>query len=185
MDLAENNLALQTYAIGFWKPLPAKSKDASTSGNFYHIQSGKDLVSPLLKKDSSPIKSLIGKMVQKSDFMQLPSEIGDVMTSIFHKEDEILSGAANSSSSSTLPNSKFGELSVNRDLMELHLKSALTLARNARLFPNNRDQVGGFIFKSLAKSGLLVQSEEFLFHKVTTASATVIAFKDDSAFHVH
>ena len=36
LALAEDNLALQTYAIGFWKPLPTQSK--SYEPLFYHIQ---------------------------------------------------------------------------------------------------------------------------------------------------
>ena len=36
LALAEDNLALQTYAIGFWKPLPTQTK--SYEPLFYHIQ---------------------------------------------------------------------------------------------------------------------------------------------------
>ena len=36
LALAEDNLALQTYAIGFWKPLPTQSK--SYEPLFFHIQ---------------------------------------------------------------------------------------------------------------------------------------------------
>ena len=36
LALAEDNLALQTYAIGFWKPLPTQTK--SYEPLFFHIQ---------------------------------------------------------------------------------------------------------------------------------------------------
>ena len=81
------------------------------------------------------------------------------MTRLFEVEDSILV----SSKSSDV----YGELGVNKALIDLHLKSPLSLRRNAQMFPKNRDMVGGFIFKSLAKSGLMVKSEEFQFQKVT------------------
>lgn len=59
------------------------------------------------------------------------------------------------------------QLLVNQKLMELHLRQVLSKPRNALLFAKNRDFVGGFLFKSFAKSGLLVASEEFQFTKVT------------------
>ena len=90
---------------------------------------------------------------------QLPNVVGDAMTRLFEVEDSILV----SSKSSDV----YGELGVNKALIDLHLKSPLSLRRNAQMFPKNRDMVGGFIFKSLAKSGLMVKSEEFQFQKVT------------------
>ena len=95
--------------------------------------------------------------------------IGDDMSSLFLREDDILSEESrqNSNLSALSRKTLFGDLSVNSQLMELHLTSALNLPRNAKLFPANRDKVGGFIFKSLAKSGLMVTSEEFKFEIVT------------------
>ena len=91
------------------------------------------------------------------------------MSSLFLREDDILSEESrqNSNLSALSQKTLFGDLSVNSQLMELHLTSALNLPRNAKLFPANRDKVGGFIFKSLAKSGLMVTSEEFKFEIVT------------------
>ncbi len=86
------------------------------------------------------------------------------MKSVFDKEDEILASAA---SSKEPVSEKYGELTVNTDLMELHMKSALSTPRNARLLPVKREAVGGFIFRSLAKSGLMVLSEKFQFRRVS------------------
>ena len=51
--------------------------------------------------------------------------------------------------------------------MELHLRKVLSLPRNAKIFEDNRLKVGGFIFKALAKSGLLVGSYKFNFQRVS------------------
>lgn len=68
LALAEDDLALQTYAIGFWKPLPAAA-NAMNKTTFYHIQDGPSLQSPLLDKDLIGVQDLIGKVVQRNDFM--------------------------------------------------------------------------------------------------------------------
>ena len=51
--------------------------------------------------------------------------------------------------------------------MELHLRKVLSLPRNAKIFQENRQKVGGFIFKALAKSGLMVGSYKFNFQRVS------------------
>lgn len=68
LALAEDDLALQTYAIGFWKPLAA-NKNGNESKTFYHIQDGPSLQSALFKKDLIGVQDLIGKVVQRNDFM--------------------------------------------------------------------------------------------------------------------
>ena len=69
LALSENNLALQTYAIGFWKPLPPQTK--SYEPLFFHIQSGSRYQSPLLDKNLTSLQNIIGKFAQKSDFMKV------------------------------------------------------------------------------------------------------------------
>ena len=71
LALAEDNLDLQTYAIDFWKPLPHRAK--KYHGTFYHIQSGSHHKSPLLERNLSGLHNLIGKIVEKSDFMTVSS----------------------------------------------------------------------------------------------------------------
>ena len=92
---------------------------------------------------------------------QLPAEVrDDGLKEVFQAEDEILatfSPASNPTDS----------LQSNRDLMELHLRKVLSLPRNAKIFEDNRLKVGGFIFKALAKSGLLVGSYKFHFQRVS------------------
>ena len=51
--------------------------------------------------------------------------------------------------------------------MEVHLRKVLSLPRNAKIFQENRQKVGGFIFKALAKSGLMVGSYKFNFQRVS------------------
>ena len=66
--------------------------------------------------------------------------------------------------------------------MELHLKRVLSLPRNAKIFPKNREKVGGFIFKSLAKSGVMVGSYKFNYRKVTIDDQKVISVSDREYF---
>lgn len=87
--------------------------------------------------------------------------MSDDLTDIFNQEEEILKVAKADKLVTE------NQLDVNQNVMELHLRQALSKPRNARLYAENRDFVGGFIFKSLAKSGLLVASEKFQFTKVT------------------
>ena len=81
------------------------------------------------------------------------------MTQLFETQDQILTTSKFSDA--------YGELSVNKAVIDLHLKTPLSLPRNAQLFPENREMVGGFIFKALAKSGLMLVSEEFKYQRVT------------------
>ena len=81
------------------------------------------------------------------------------MTQLFETQDRILTTSKFSDA--------YGELSVNKAVIDLHLKTPLSLPRNAQLFPENREMVGGFIFKALAKSGLMLVSEEFKYQRVT------------------
>lgn len=83
------------------------------------------------------------------------------MTQLFETQDQILTTSKFSNDST------YGELSVNKAVIDLHLKTPLSLPRNAQLFPENREMVGGFIFKALAKSGLMLVSEEFKYQRVT------------------
>lgn len=70
--LAEDNLALQTYAQGFWRPLPPRNKVQNPyRGTFYHIQSGARFKSPLLDKNSTVIQQMLGSYAEKSDFMSV------------------------------------------------------------------------------------------------------------------
>ena len=93
---------------------------------------------------------------------QLPAEVGDEgLKEVFDAEDEILATFSTASSSLT------SNLQSNGDLMELHLRKVLSLPRNAKIFLANRQKVGGFIFKSMAKSGLMVGSYKFNFRRVT------------------
>ena len=69
--LAEDNLALQTYAQGFWRPLPPRNKAEKYRGTFYHIQSGVRFKSPLLDKNSTVVEKMLGSYAEKSDFMSV------------------------------------------------------------------------------------------------------------------
>lgn len=79
------------------------------------------------------------------------------MRKLFAQEEEI---------SASFPE-KNTELSAHKNLMKFHLQSLLSKPRNGKLFPANREEIGGFIFREMAKSGLLIKSEEFLYKKVT------------------
>ena len=85
------------------------------------------------------------------------------MTQLFETQDQILTTSKFSSDAAA----SYGELSVNKAVIDLHLKTPLSLPRNGQLFPENREMVGGFIFKDLAKSGLMLISEEFKYQRVT------------------
>ena len=88
---------------------------------------------------------------------QLPAEVGDDgLKEVFQAEDEILATFSPKDS-----------LQSNKDLMELHLRKVLSLPRNAKIFQENRQKVGGFVFKALAKSGLMVGSYKFNFQRVS------------------
>ena len=69
MMLIPFTIFLQEYARSFWKPLT--SGPSNYAPTFYHLQFGAELKSPLLDKQNSPIENLIGKMVQKNDFMNV------------------------------------------------------------------------------------------------------------------
>ena len=96
------------------------------------------------------------------------------MTQLFETQDQILT-------TSKFSNDTYGELSVNKAVIDLHLKTPLSLPRNAQLFPENREMVGGFIFKALAKSGLMLVSEEFKYQRVTVDPEVccVYTFKEE------
>jgi hypothetical protein len=99
--------------------------------------------------------------------LQLPNQVApDEMDKVFLDEEEILSNLQPEGA-------KFGQLTVNTDLLKLRLKSALSTARNAQLFPKQRESIGGFIYRSFAKSGLMVASESFQYKKVTVDSNMV------------
>ena len=68
LALSEDTTALQTYAIGFWKPLPLQKPYQE---RFYHIQSGPGGNSPLLERSAPTMKKLVNKIVQKADFLQV------------------------------------------------------------------------------------------------------------------
>ena len=69
-----------------------------------------------------------------------------------------------------------------KDIIDLHLKNPLSLPRNSDLFPENREIVGGFIFKSLAKYGLLVTSEEFQYQKVSAVDHSEVSQRVTSRY---
>ena len=56
------------------------------------------------------------------------------------------------------------------------------MPRNSDLFPENREIVGGFIFKSLAKYGLLVTSEEFQYQKVSAVDHSEVSQRVTSRY---
>lgn len=63
LALSEDTTALQNYAIGFWKPLPAK-KDYEEM--FFHVQVNSALIGKL------PIMNdLVGKLAQQADFLDV------------------------------------------------------------------------------------------------------------------
>ena len=101
------------------------------------------------------------------------------MTQLFETQDQILT-------TSKFSNDTYGELSVNKAVIDLHLKTPLSLPRNAQLFPENREMVGGFIFKALAKSGLMLVSEEFKYQRVTVDPEVccVYTFKEEYIYKV-
>ena len=68
LALSEDSTALQTYAIGFWKPLPLQKPYQE---RFYHIQSGAGGDSPLLQRLAPTMNRLVDKIVQKADFLQV------------------------------------------------------------------------------------------------------------------
>ena len=68
LALAEDTTALQTYAIGFWKPLPLQKPYQE---RFYHIQSGPGGESPLLERLAPTMNNLVNKIIQKADFLQV------------------------------------------------------------------------------------------------------------------
>ena len=70
LALSEDTTALQTYAIGFWKPLPLQKPYQE---KFYHIQSGPGGESPLLERLAPTMKNLVNKIIQKADFLQVHS----------------------------------------------------------------------------------------------------------------
>ncbi len=89
------------------------------------------------------------------------------MNELFEREDEILSA------SKVGTDSKYNDLAVNTELMELHMAMALNGPRNAKQFKPMRETIGGFIFRSMAKSGLMVMSDKFNFRKVTINDVNV------------
>ena len=68
LALAEDNAALQSYAIGFWKPLPSKQPYQE---KYYHIQSGEGGTSPLIDRIPQIMDKLMDRIVQKSDFLKV------------------------------------------------------------------------------------------------------------------
>ena len=68
LALNEDNTGLQHYAMGFWKPLP---KERPFQKRFYLIQSSAQTESPLVKKQPEIFENLIGKVAQKSDFINV------------------------------------------------------------------------------------------------------------------
>ena len=68
LALNEDNTGLQHYAMGFWKPLP---KERPFQKRFYLIQSSAQTESPLVKKQPEIFENLIGKIAQKSDFINV------------------------------------------------------------------------------------------------------------------
>ena len=68
LALNEDNTSLQHYAMGFWKPLP---KERPFQKRFYLIQSSAQTESPLVKKQPEIFENLIGKVAQKSDFINV------------------------------------------------------------------------------------------------------------------
>ena len=68
LALAEDNTALQTYAIGFWKPLPLQKPYQE---RFYHIQYGQGGISPLFDRLSQIMEKLVDKVIQKGDFVKV------------------------------------------------------------------------------------------------------------------
>ena len=76
LALSEDSTALQTYAIGFWKPLPLQKPYQE---RFYHIQSGAGGDSPLLQRLAPTMNRLVDKIVQKADFLQVKKDVMTVM----------------------------------------------------------------------------------------------------------
>ena len=72
LALSEDSTALQTYAIGFWKPLPLQKPYQE---RFYHIQSGAGGDSPLLQRLAPTMNRLVDKIVQKADFLQVRKDV--------------------------------------------------------------------------------------------------------------
>ena len=70
LALAEDNSALQSYAISFWKPLPP-FKNRPYQERYYHIQFGEGGTSPLIDRLSPTMDRLMNRIVQKSDFLKV------------------------------------------------------------------------------------------------------------------
>ena len=81
LALAEDNTSLQHYAMGFWKPLP---KERPFQKRFYLIQSSAQTESPLVKKQPEIFENLIGKIAQKSDFINVSTYLSPLK--IFSKK---------------------------------------------------------------------------------------------------
>ena len=81
LALNEDNTGLQHYAMGFWKPLP---KERPFQKRFYLIQSSAQTESPLVKKQPEIFENLIGKIAQKSDFINVSTYLSPLK--IFSKK---------------------------------------------------------------------------------------------------
>ena len=81
LALNEDNTGLQHYAMGFWKPLP---KERPFQKRFYLIQSSPQTESPLVKKQPEIFENLIGKIAQKSDFINVSTYLSPLK--IFSKK---------------------------------------------------------------------------------------------------